>query len=116
MQTRITTPSRRRRYSLEFKQQVVAQCQPGVSVAGVALTNGLNANMLRRWIKRFRTGEAMSTEQIRLSLVPVHVTPAVAVQDDTIALTIRRDQVQMDIRWPISDAVHCAQWLGEWLK
>lgn len=42
---------RRRRHSDEFKARVVAQCrQPGVSIAGVALANGLNANLLRRWV------------------------------------------------------------------
>ena len=50
----IKTPrSRRRRtYSGDFKAQVVTAClQPGVSIAGVALANGLNANLLRRWVK-----------------------------------------------------------------
>ncbi len=42
---------RRGRYSDEFKCQVMAACkQPGVSTATVALANGLNANLLRRWI------------------------------------------------------------------
>jgi len=31
---------------------VIEAClRPGVSVAGVALANGLNANYLRRWVK-----------------------------------------------------------------
>ncbi|MEO6292777.1 MAG: transposase [Burkholderiaceae bacterium] len=52
--TDIQLPSagrRRGRYSDEFKGQVMAACkQPGVSTAAVALANGLNANLLRRWI------------------------------------------------------------------
>ena len=40
----------RRHYSLEFKQQLVHQCLPGISVSGIALANGINANLLRRWI------------------------------------------------------------------
>lgn len=42
---------RRRRYSREFKAQVVAACQgPGVSIAAIALHHKLNANLLRRWV------------------------------------------------------------------
>lgn len=47
----------RRTYPDDFKTQVVAAClQPGVSMAAVALANGLNANLLRRWVKEVRGG------------------------------------------------------------
>lgn len=49
------SPRRRRRHSPEFKEQIIAACQePGVSVARVALDHGLNANMVRLWIKASR--------------------------------------------------------------
>lgn len=42
---------RRGRYSNEFKQDLVSACSvPGVSVASIALANGINANLLRRWV------------------------------------------------------------------
>lgn len=47
----VESPGRRtyRRHGAKFKAQVVRACrQPGVSIAAVALANGLNANMLRR--------------------------------------------------------------------
>src|SRR4029453_6966754 len=35
----------------EFKAHVVAACmQPGVSIAAVAMANGVNANLARRWV------------------------------------------------------------------
>jgi transposase len=41
----------RRTHAAEFKAQVIDAClQPGVSVAGVSLANGFNANYLRRWV------------------------------------------------------------------
>ncbi len=49
----VESPGRRvhRRHGAEFKDQVIRACrQPGVSIASVALANGLNANMLRRWV------------------------------------------------------------------
>ena len=51
-QIQIPAAGRRRvRLSEAFKTQVVtAARQHGVSTAAVALVNGLNANLLRRWI------------------------------------------------------------------
>ncbi|UUZ69700.1 transposase [Polaromonas sp. P2-4] len=43
---------KRRCYSPELKTQVVAECQAaGSSVAGVALANGINANIVHRWLR-----------------------------------------------------------------
>ena len=49
----INTPVRNRRTHTEsFKQSVIDACQvPGTSVAGVALTHGVNANQVRRWMR-----------------------------------------------------------------
>ena len=45
------TRQRRRRHSDEFKADLVAACtQPGISIAAVAMANGVNANLLRRWV------------------------------------------------------------------
>lgn len=45
---------RRGHYSDEFKRKVMAaRKQPGVSMAAVALANGLNAKLLRRHRARF---------------------------------------------------------------
>ncbi|MEP1265289.1 MAG: transposase, partial [Marinobacter sp.] len=48
----VTKPyQRRRRFSREFKAEIVAKClEPGASVSRISLDNGLNANMVRRWI------------------------------------------------------------------
>ena len=44
---------RRRRHSAFSKAEAVGACQqPGVSVAAVALARGLNANMLRNWVRK----------------------------------------------------------------
>ncbi|WP_419183089.1 transposase [Pseudomonas aeruginosa] len=46
-------PGQRRSYPKSFKAQVVEECtQPGASVAGVALSHGLNANLVHKWIRR----------------------------------------------------------------
>lgn len=48
-------PRRRRSSSAEYKAQLVEQCLlPQVSIASIALANGLNANLLRRWLAQYK--------------------------------------------------------------
>jgi len=43
----------RRWYTVQFKREIVARClQPGASVAGIAVGNGLNPNLVRKWIEQ----------------------------------------------------------------
>jgi transposase len=43
----------RRRYDPASKQRLVEAClQPGVSLAGMALRHGVNANLLRNWVAK----------------------------------------------------------------
>ena len=53
----------RRTYPRQFKREVVAQClAPGASVSAVALSHGINANVIRKWLPqgdlRIATGTA----------------------------------------------------------
>ncbi|MGP3505295.1 transposase [Paracidovorax citrulli] len=49
----------RRRYSMATKAQVVAECaEPGASVAKIAMAHGINANVVHRWRKLARGGDA----------------------------------------------------------
>jgi transposase len=42
-------------YSTQAKHALVEAClRPGVSVARIALTHGVNANLLRKWITHYR--------------------------------------------------------------
>ncbi len=67
----------RRVYSRSHKRAIVEQClQPGVSVAGIALAHGINANLVRKWIvKQQRAAPAAK----RSSALPAALLP-VAVQ------------------------------------
>ena len=45
----------RARYSKQAKRTLVEAClKPGVSVSRMALVNGLNANLLRKWITQYQ--------------------------------------------------------------
>jgi transposase-like protein len=59
--------SKRRRYDVDFKRQVVAEAlQPGVSAASVARRHGLNDNLLFNWKRKFGN---------EVTLVPVEIKP-----------------------------------------
>ncbi len=116
---------RRRTYSEEFKAQVVAaSLEPGVSMAAVALANGLNANLLRRWVKESRehalaadvSGSKDNSGGLPLTLVPVTLSLPEAEPSGDIKIEIHRAQTMMEITWPVSQAASCAQWLREMLR
>jgi transposase len=67
----------RRRYDPASKRRLVEAClQPGVSLAGVAMRHGVNANLLRKWVtgqqQRQRNGVAVGAiERATDVFVPV---------------------------------------------
>ena len=124
-------PKFRRRHSAQFKAQVLAACaEPGASVAAVALSFGLNDNLVHQW-RRGRGASpvrsAASTtvaesapEFVALSLpapppgsapTPVAVAPA-----QKIRLELKRGALGVSVTWPVSAAAECAVWLGELLR
>jgi transposase len=110
-------PTARRRYSAELKAQVLAQCDaPGASVAKVALSHGINANVVHRWRQLAREGRTelapRSSEFVPVSLT----TSAPAGADSDIRIQLRRGTTAMTICWPLSAAAECAGWLRDWLK
>lgn len=111
------TIDRRRRHAPEFKQGLVALCQPGVSVSAVALAHGVNANLLRRWIHRYSGEQPLQVMTAPAKLVAVQVdSPAEAQANDAIEINIQKNSTHISIRWPGHQAKACGQWLGEWVK
>ena len=123
-------PRRNRRHAPEFKARVIAAClQPGVSIAAVALANGLNANFLRSWVKAHRDQQrsdiaigverdlgSVPAKRPPPSLVPVRVQAPSDEPSSTIEVEIRRQQTVVAIRWPASEATACGQWLRDLLR
>ena len=68
----------RRQYRPEAKQALLQQCaRPGMSIAAVALANGLNANVLRRWILQDQRAMAGVVRPAVATMLPVVVREAV---------------------------------------
>jgi transposase len=106
---------RRRRYSHEFKTQVVAACQgPGVSLAAIALHHKLNANLLRRWVERSEGNvtalTAGSDVTLQSATTPAFVPVPLETKDARpaeIRVEVRRANQTTTVSWPASEA---AQW------
>lgn len=70
----------RRTFSAAYKLEVVRRCsEPGVSVAGVAMAHGINANLVRRWIVRQRRDALDVTPKPAAALLPVTIEAPVPV-------------------------------------
>lgn len=113
----------RRRHSEEFRAEVVAACRrPGVSVAAIALANGLNANMLRRWIKESGKLFPVARRSIATSIaepltaVPVTIEAAEGGKDDAIRIDIRRSGLAVQLAWPATRAAELHGLLTDLLK
>jgi transposase len=129
MSTLVEAPGKRvrRRHSAQFKASVVLACQrPGVSLASVALANGLNATMLRKWVVDSKRSAMLRTlsqdsgtgsnqskgkpEFIALAL-PQGESPAPAI----IHLEIERAGVLVRVKLPAGALSECASGLRELL-
>jgi transposase len=109
---------RRRRYSAEFKADAVAACQqPGVSMASVALSRGLNANLLRRWVVEAEQTGTVSVGPRRAAVegssgfVPVPLAPS--PMEQMIRIELRSSSGVVIVQWPVSASSECAALLQE---
>lgn len=121
----IQKPSRRRRHHPEeFKLAVIeACCEPGASVAGIAMANGVNANQVRRWMRErgiepptrrvampvLDTASAMAPAFVQLPMAP-------AAASGDIRIEIRRGDTGITVEWPVQASGDCAAWLSDWLR
>lgn len=114
---------RRRTHSSEFKAQVVASCRhPGVSIAAIAMANGVNANLARRWVIEAQGSEGGVT-RLPVQASGAAQTPAfVAVQLPSaqpapdIRIELRRGATAITVHWPIAEAAQCAALMRELLR
>jgi transposase len=111
---------RRRRHSELFKAEAVGACQQeGVSIAAVALARGLNANLLRSWVRKAERGNApiaigRSVPDPVQSFMPVTLPTDGA--ERPIRVELCRKGRKVSIEWPASAAHECARLLRELMK
>ena len=127
-----------RTYTPEFKAELVAACQqPGVSIAALASSHAMNANVLHRWLKEHEhsgrhqllgsdpTGSTLSTSPapafIPLKLPPVIHEPKVPELPEIKELKefkveLRKGPLSMIVTWPLSAVGDFMQWTALILK
>ena len=110
--------ARRRRYSKETKAQVLAECgEPEASVAKVAMSHGINANVVHGWREIARGGGGAAVVKAQ-EFVPVVLEEA-AVPGSTergIEVELRRGAVTMKLTWPLAATADFAAWTRELLR
>jgi transposase len=94
-------------------------------MASVALTNGVNANLVRRWV--LESDAAVNRPQlpnsttkslsVTPSFVPVQLptTPTTPAPAD-IRIEVTRGATQVAVTWPATAASECAAWMRELLR
>ena len=113
----------RRRHSEELKAQVLAACaEPGASVAAVAQSHGLNANLVHKWRRGrgatrlapasgVRSAVTANAEFIALALPAAASAQARIAPAADIRIEWRRGAATIAVSWPVSAAPECARWL-----
>ena len=114
----VRAPRRRREHSPEFKRELVARSlEPGVSVAAIAMDNGINANLLFGWRRRHVESRAQAEARPRLPvgvLLPVsteagprevHCAPPVPpARSSSGTIEIEIGSARVRLRGPVDDA------------
>jgi transposase len=101
-----------RRHGAKLKALVLAQRgQPGASVAAVAQSHGLNANLVHKWRRRQRAQPLATTadDKVADTFVPLALpSPQAPTAIPDIRLELRRGWTTMNIAWPGAAAAECA--------
>ncbi|HOM22058.1 MAG TPA: IS66 family insertion sequence element accessory protein TnpB, partial [Ottowia sp.] len=91
--------------------------------AAVALTHGINANIVHRWLREHPAKPAPKPINpfIPLPLPAPQVEDAEAVRSAPggcadIRVEIRRGTGVVTVNWPVEAASSCADWLRDWLR
>jgi transposase len=110
---------RRRAHSDEFKADAVAAAsQPGVSMASVALARGINANLLRRWVRDAEVRPSCGLEHASPpapAFMPVRL-PDTGAPVGEIRIEVRRGSTTITVVWPMAAATECGTWIRELLR
>jgi transposase len=87
-------------------------------MASVALARGINANLLRRWVREAEVRPATALTRsapLASAFVPVRLPDPVALAGE-IRIDVRRGATTITVAWPMAAAAECASWMRELLR
>ncbi len=94
-------------YPKPFKAQVVQEClQPGATVSSVAISHGINANVIRKWLPLYR-------DQLPAALpafIPLRAAPKQQTQGLAI-IELPLGEQSITVKWPTTDPEGCARFV-----
>lgn len=97
-------------------------------MAAVAMAHGVNANLLRRWVRQAElrppgpalgksTSNGVLSPEAKPLFVPVSLPPlAAATPVADIRIELQRGATAITVTWPASAASECAAWMRELLR
>ena len=118
----------RRTYSASFKYELIEQCrQVGVSCSAVAISHGMNPNVLRRWIKEAADPSDAAPPAPKSAVVDVKpafvalpmTVPTPQAPDaaqSNVRIDIQRNGTTVSVLWPQLCLSDSAAWVREVLR
>ncbi|WP_310887337.1 IS66-like element accessory protein TnpA, partial [Pseudomonas savastanoi] len=106
----------RRSYSKSFKAQFIQECDPpGASIASIALSHGLNANLVHKWIRL----QSQKSTALQPAFIPLPVSLAGTKShpsSSNICVEIQHPRGTVKVNWPTENAAACATFLRDLLR
>ena len=94
-------------YPKPFKAQVVQEClQPGATLSSVAISHGINANVIRKWLPLYRDQPPATLP----AFVPVRATPK-RTAEASVIIELPLGEQSVTVKWPASDPEGCARFV-----
>jgi transposase len=120
--TPVTTDKRRtrRNHTAAVKAQIVAECaEPGASVAKVAMSHGINANIVHMWRRQARE-QAARIAAPTPAFLPLTVegaqAPCARDEDRHVRIELTRGALTMSVAWPLDAVAALSAWTREVLR
>ena len=86
-------------------------------MAGVALSHGINANIVHRWLREYSQTALVVQSQAFVPVTLDEPAPGSAPQAaPDIRVEVQRANATIVVRWPLQGSAACAAWLREWLR
>jgi len=120
----MTTDNRRvrRNHSPALKAQILAECAtPGASVAKVAMSHGVNANVVHTWRRLARGrdevhGVRSTSDAGSFVALAFEPTAPDTPDDRRIDIELHRGALTVRMAWPVSAAAQMTAWMRELLR
>ncbi|WP_248133254.1 transposase [Pseudomonas sp. B329] len=105
----------RRSCSKSFKAQIIRECaQPGASIASIALSHSLNANLVHKWIRL--QAQKRTALQPAFTQLPVPLAGGKSRASSNVHVEIQHPRGTVTVNWPTENAAACATFLRDLLR